>query len=490
MYECFDISLIHLEGAYMIQLKNVSFQYRGQSKMAIQNINVNISRGQVIVLCGKSGCGKTTVTKLLNGLIPHYIDGKLQGSIILNHQDISSLEIHEIAKLTGSVFQNPKTQFYNIDTDSELVFTVENFGLPSEEISTRKKAIVKQFNLQTLLERNMFHLSGGEKQKIACASVAIHDPPVIILDEPSANLDQDATTQLKEMISLWKGQGKTVIIAEHRLHYLQSLADRFILMEEGKITQTFSQIEMVQMSNEDLNLLGLRAIHMEKLVPKQTPSLKLDSSFKVDAFTYDNHDFHLNIKELDLPYPAVLAITGPNGAGKSTFAKSLTGINKRSSTTLHMNNIKYKKKQCLKISSIVMQDVHHQLFTESVLLEILLSMPKPNEEKALELLALLNTIAFKDTHPMSLSGGEKQRVAILSAIAADKQLIIMDEPTSGLDFHHMKQVAHSVNILRKQNKQVFIITHDPELISVCCDGMIELAHGNIKNITLFNNQRK
>ncbi|MGM7636990.1 energy-coupling factor ABC transporter ATP-binding protein [Bacillus sp. Hm123] len=473
----------------MIQLQNVSFQYDHQSKMALQAIHLEISEGEVIVLCGKSGCGKTTITRLLNGLIPHYINGQLQGTIRLTNQDIQSLKIHEISKLTGSVFQNPKTQFYNIDTDSELVFTVENFGLPSEEILNRKATTVEQFGLQSLLNRNLFHLSGGEKQRIACASVAIHDPPIIILDEPSANLDPDATSQLEEMITLWKSQGKTIVISEHRLHYLQKLADRFVYLESGQIKHIFTQTEMRTMSKEALYQLGLRAIHLEKLIPVQDCFLDQNARFKLEALSYLNHDFQLNIEEFELPFPAIMAITGHNGAGKSTFAQSLTGLNKKASPTFYINDVKFRKKQCLQVSSIVMQDVHHQLFTESVLSEILLSMPEPNEEQALDLLSLLDAVELKDAHPMALSGGEKQRIAILSAMAADKQLIIMDEPTSGLDFHHMKQFAHCMNILRNQNKLVFIITHDPEMIALCCDGKIELAQGTIKNITLFNKQR-
>jgi len=473
----------------MIQLQNVSFQYQYQSKKALNAIDLEISAGEVIVLCGKSGCGKTTITRLLNGLIPYYINGELQGTIRVANQDIQAMEIHEISKLTGSVFQNPKTQFYNIDTDSELVFTVENFGLPSNEILNRKAMMVEQFELQPLLQRNLFHLSGGEKQRIACASVAIHNPPIIILDEPTANLDNEATAQLGEMIAFWKSQGKTIVISEHRLHYLQNLADRFVYLEDGQIKHIFAQKEMLTMSNEALYQLGLRAIHLEELMPQHDRLLDQGARFKLETLSYFNHDFQLKIEGFDLPFPAIMAITGHNGAGKSTFAKSLTGLNRKASPTFHINNVKFRKKQCLQASSMVMQDVHYQLFTESVLAEILLSMPEPNEELALDLLALLGASELKDAHPLALSGGEKQRVAILSAIAADKQVMIMDEPTSGLDYHHMRKFANCMNILRNQNKLVFIITHDPEMIALCCDGTIELSQGMMKDITLFNKQR-
>ena len=204
----------------MIEFSNINFRYAGGTEAGgLVNINLIIPDGQVILLCGQSGCGKTTLTRLVNGLIPNYYEGKLSGEVLLDGKNISSLPLYETAKYVGSVFQNPRTQFFTVDSTSELAFGCENQGLPKkEEIIQRVKSTAKQFDMDNLLGKNIFSLSGGEKQKIACASVSASNPSIIVLDEPSSNLDMSATKDLRRMIQIWKQQGKTVIIAEHRLY--------------------------------------------------------------------------------------------------------------------------------------------------------------------------------------------------------------------------------------------------------------------------------
>ena len=196
----------------MIELKKVSFRYKGSSESGgVTDINLTIPNGQVILLCGKSGCGKTTITRLLNGLIPHYYEGDLAGEILLQGKDIRKLPLYETAKVVGSVFQNPRTQFFNVDTSCEMAFGCENRGMEEQEIIERILKTADDLNVYQLLGRNIFHLSGGEKQKIACASVSVAGPQIIVLDEPTSNLDPLAAMDLKKMISIWKAQGKTVL---------------------------------------------------------------------------------------------------------------------------------------------------------------------------------------------------------------------------------------------------------------------------------------
>ena len=208
----------------MIEFRNINFRYAGGTEAGgLDNIDLIIPDGQVILLCGQSGCGKTTLTRLVNGLI----------------KNISSLPLYETAKYVGSVFQNPRTQFFTVDSTSELAFGCENQGLPEEKIIRRVTSTAEQFGMENLLGKNIFSLSGGEKQKIACASVSASDPPIIVLDEPSSNLDMSATKDLRRMIQIWKQQGKTVIIAEHRLYYLKELIDRVIYLKNGKIEKDY-----------------------------------------------------------------------------------------------------------------------------------------------------------------------------------------------------------------------------------------------------------
>ena len=184
----------------MIEFRNINFRYAGGTDAGgLANINLIIPDGQVILLCGQSGCGKTTLTRLVNGLIPNYYEGKLSGEVLLDGKNISRLPLYETAKYVGSLFQNPRTQFFTVDSTSELAFGCENQGLPEEEIIQRVKSTAEQFDMENLLGKNIFSLSGGEKQKIACASVSASNPPIIVLDEPSSNLDMSATKDLRRM---------------------------------------------------------------------------------------------------------------------------------------------------------------------------------------------------------------------------------------------------------------------------------------------------
>lgn len=216
----------------MVVLKNVSFSYHtAEHNSGVYDINLTIPFGQVVLFCGASGCGKTTVTRLINKLAPSYYSGELKGEVLIDGVDSSKASLYELSKKIGSVFQNPRSQFFSVDSTSEIAFGCENTGVPREEMYRRIGQVADSLNIEHLLDRNLFALSGGEKQKIACASVAAMQPEIFILDEPSSNLDLHTIFDLKEVIRKWKEQGKTVIIAEHRLYYLMELVDRIIYME-------------------------------------------------------------------------------------------------------------------------------------------------------------------------------------------------------------------------------------------------------------------
>ena len=485
----------------MIEINNVSFRYKGSDEGLLQDFSLSVKKGEVILLCGASGSGKTTVIRLINGLIPHYYPGELEGDIHVAGHDIKETELYELAGVVGTVFQNPRSQFFSVDTDGEIVFGPENIGLAPDEIIRRKQEVVKEMNIETLLGKSLFELSGGEKQKIACASVSALLPDIILLDEPSANLDQTATADLRKTIIKWKKQGKTIIISEHRLWYLRDIANRVICMENGKIKNEWKGKAFSGLRAESIRNLRLRPLTVDNPFFERTNELTVPDIPDEDAiilenffFTYrhipylffrkkltqaDSDILSLNIPRLKLPKGCVIGIVGRNGTGKSTFLRCICGLEKTCPGVIISDGKAYKGKSRTDYCYMVMQDVNHQLFTDSVMSEVLLSMKEKDEQACEDILEKLGLFPFKDKHPMALSGGQKQRVAIASAVAAGAKLLLFDEPTSGLDLSHMEKVGQLLTDLSKTGSTVLVSTHDPELIEQCCDYILCIDKGQV-----------
>ena len=351
----------------MIKFNNVDFTYQNaQNGAGVHNITLSIPQGQVVLLCGSSGCGKTTLTRMINGLIPHFYEGEMKGDVTVCGMLTADRDLYEIAPFVGSVFQNPKSQFYTVKTDTEIVFGCENVGMPKKQILSNFENTVKELNISTLLGKSLFSLSGGEKQKIACASVAALFPSIIVMDEPTSNLDMQSISYLKEIIKKWKKSGKTVIIAEHRLYWLMDLADRVIYMDNGYIVQDLLINEFREYSENDLHQMGLRNSIASENSLYRCNERDTGLTFTDFSFSYKNAPHKaLDIEKLSIPKGAIVAVLGNNGAGKTTFGRCLCGLEKRCKGTVILENRELTQKQRIALSYIVMQDVNHQLFTES-----------------------------------------------------------------------------------------------------------------------------
>ena len=228
----------------MIELRNINFRYAGGTDAGgLVNIDLIIPDGQVILLCGQSGCGKTTLTRLVNGLIPNYYEGELSGEVLLDGKNISGLPLYETAKYVGSVFQNPRTQFFTVDSTSELAFGCENQGLPEEEIIQRVKSTAEQFDMDNLLGKNIFSLSGGEKQKLLLAKAVYKNAPVLILDEPTAALDPISENELYLKYNELT-ENKISFFISHRLSSTR-FCNRILFVKDGRIAESGTHEELM-----------------------------------------------------------------------------------------------------------------------------------------------------------------------------------------------------------------------------------------------------
>lgn len=477
----------------MITFDRVSFTYNNAGVDAgVHDINLDIPAGQVVLLCGSSGCGKTTLTRLINGLIPHFYEGTLTGNVTVDGCTVDETPLHALAPIVGSVFQNPKSQFYTVETDSEIVFGCENIGLPKEQIYERFETVVSALSLDPLLGHSLFALSGGQKQKIACASVAALHPQVLVMDEPSSNLDISAVSELAAIIRKWKEKGHTIVIAEHRLYWLMDLADRVVIMDRGRIVEDLSIDAFRRLTPQALAERGLRAreisfegVHLSGAVSDEM------LYFNDMVFSYGREQA-LEIPSLKIPCGSIVAVIGPNGAGKSTFGRCLCGLEKKMQGTISLRGKVLNHKERIRRSYLVMQDVNHQLFTESVEEEVMLSMEKADlsdaqkSEQVQEILQTMHLEDFAQMHPMALSGGQKQRVSVACAFASDKEMLVYDEPTSGLDHARMLDVAEAMKTMQTRGKTQFVITHDPELMEQVCDYLLFLEKGHVRCAGPFN----
>lgn len=461
----------------MIEINNVSFRYSGGTENSIEDISLRINDGECVVLTGESGCGKTTVTRLINLLIPGFYEGQMKGEVIIDGVNINILEPHHLSEKVGSVFQNPRSQFFSLDSDSEIVFGMENAGISRDEMRRRYSDVVENLGISKLCGRKLFKMSGGEKQMVAFASVCTLKPSIYVLDEPTANLDMEAVEELRKLISKEKERGKTIIISEHRVCFLRDIADRVIVMDKGRIKNDFRMSELKTMEKEEYKKLGIRSLDPETInvpVLRRLPKASLISK-KTDDNTIEVRNLKIGYEPgrpvLDkISFAAepgeIIGIIGRNGCGKSTMARTLSGLMKELGGNISCRG---------GTPYMVMQDADYQLFSDSVIEELKRTDKGHDSEAVRHVMDDLGLDAYKERHPMSLSGGQKQRIAIGVASLMDREVIIFDEPTSGLDYKNMERVALILKRLSEKGKTILLISHDHELINKVCDYIYPLG---------------
>lgn len=474
----------------MITFENFSFRYEESTTFTLNDINLSIKAGEFILLTGRSGCGKTTLIRSLNGLIPHFYQGVIKGDIRLDDCSLLESKPSDLAGKIGTVFQDPRSQFFMTDTTRELAFGCENIGLPREQTIERITKAAIDLKLKDYLNRSIFNLSSGEKQQIAIGSVYALLPKVYIFDEPSANLDYSATKRLAEIMQRLKQDGYTIIVVEHRFYYLRELLDRAFLIQNGRIEQSFTKEQFCSLSDEIRMKYGLRTPYPEK----EAKNYHRETALQHGNGVLQVHNLSFGYKRMpevlrNINFEAhsgdVIGILGHNGAGKTTLLSIMTGLLKEKNGIIRYNGKALSPRKRRAVSYLVMQDTDYQLFGSSVEEELALGIEIDCVNKVTETLNALELSEFRERHPASLSGGQKQRVTIGAAIVKDSPVIYFDEPTSGLDYDSMVRVSRLIKRLSDDGIIIFVVSHDFEFITRTCTEVLQIdGRDSIRNQSL------
>lgn len=472
----------------MIETHNLQFSYN-QVKRCLTIGDWQVRAGSCVLLCGASGSGKSTLIRLLNGLIPEYYAGTIGGAGHCGNGRIGIDDAATFSQTVGSVFQNPATQFFHRVVRHELVFPCENQGIAATEIARRLQEVSAFFDLVPLLDADLTQLSGGQRQRVAMATAMMQQPQVLLLDEPTANLDAPGIELVRHYVRKLATAGVTIVIAEHRLHCFMDMAEVCVCLHDDRLAAVWTPAQLAALDCAQLRRFSLRqpkftAVRQQLACKKQrfwqwqqaipecaTGLVLRDWNVGYRQLRRKDPVVLQHIAQLWLPDNVVIGISGANGTGKTTWLHQLAGLQPLGGTLL-LDGHPQNKKSCLAHSSLVMQETRMQLFAATVQQE--LSLGVAAEQVAAYGAQLVDAFRLQhllQAHPMTLSGGEQQRVLLAHAILANKRMMLFDEPSSGLDGEQLTLLAQQLQQLKQPNRVILVVSHDEELLASACDAV-------------------
>lgn len=457
-----------------IEITDLTYRYGEEQKPVLDNVSLTIPGGEWILLSGLSGSGKTTLAYAMAGILFHQQSGLYQGQVKIGEQPVEQMTLYQVADKVGFVQQNADDQFCTLNVAEELGFGLENKCIPLDEMKQRMDWALRTTMAESLLDRSLLELSGGEKQKIAIASILALQPAILILDEPTSNLDVESTRMVfKVLQDLRQKKNITVILIEHKVNYFAPLFDRCVFLNKGRIT--FDG----ETKNSPLFLSEKQKVETQdrKITPKKQARLSLRD------WNYANgNGFHLNMPEITLHEGEVIALMGPNGSGKTTFMKTICGmLQPTSGTLIHEGNevTSVDPRQC----SFVFQDADDQLFMNSVVDEIQYGLVNfqclddAHLEKMDSLIESLKLQLRRTTNPHRLSYGEKKRLNLAAELVYDPVILLLDEIFIGQDIYQVQFIVKQIRELSNQGLTIIAAMHDLSLVPVLADRVLFLENG-------------
>jgi energy-coupling factor transport system ATP-binding protein len=523
-----------------LTVENLSFQYNRSPELNLEEINLQVSKGEVIGVLGVTGAGKTTFMRALNGLIPQFFEGKISGKVLVQDLDTQVYRIQSLVRRVGFVFDDPETQIFGVNVKEDVAFGPCNFGLPKEEVMARIKKSLNLVGLEGYEERATENLSGGEKQRLAIAGVLAMGSEILVLDEPTAALDPLGKEAVFQIVELLKKQGMTVLLVEHETEDMAARVERVIILDHGRIVHqgetrdVFQEVPLFSkyhlrppevaefgwclyeerlISKDEVPVTEEEGVALiKRLLPMASPST--DNAVKVDksegkgkilqSGNAAQQEVIIEVKDLSFSYikkqPVLkginlqihqgdfLALVGQNGAGKTTFCKILTKLlaADKGKVTFKGEEInKFSHVQLAKHLGYVFQNPDHQIFSSSIKEELefgLINQGLDEAERNERIKKVLNIVKLDKpltTHPLNLGRGERQRLAVASILVLELEALIIDEPTTGQDWQGTLNIMDLIKDLNRQGHTILIITHDMRLVAEYCNRVVVLNKGAI-----------
>ncbi|HKM39372.1 MAG TPA: ATP-binding cassette domain-containing protein [bacterium] len=471
-------------------LDNLSFTYSEAVEPALTEVNLTIYSGQFLAITGPSGCGKSTLALCLAGFIPHAYPGEMNGAIRIQGKDSRDYPNGGLSGIVGLVQQDPEAQLCTLTVEDEVAFGPENLCLPPAQIRERVQQALFAVGAENLLGRKVHTLSGGEKQRIAIASVLALSPLLLILDEPTANLDPASTKEVLETLDQLRQQSRaSIVVIEHRLQRLAGIADELIQMDKGKI---ISRGNLEQLQQRYLPAPSIRKPAPEpgaKAMPKivrgnKAPFLTVDSL----SVGYEGTTVLSGVSFSAYPGETV-ALMGDNGSGKTTLLLALLGLLPLRNGSIHIGGkdiTKTKAARRARKLGLVFQNPNHQLFENTVLKEALLpssflsrETPEQTESRLQKLLVDFELESYQHVNPFCLSFGEKRRLTLVSVLAYTPPILILDEPIVGQDSRRLDFLLTALDKHQARGGITFFVCHEPEVVASCCQRVLFLGEGKL-----------
>ncbi|MCE1252964.1 MAG: energy-coupling factor transporter ATPase [Anaerolineae bacterium] len=485
---------------YPLEIEDLSFKYRSRTELALKHVSLKVAKGEILLIAGASGCGKTTLARCINGLIPRSYKGEITGKIKLHGKEVVDLPLARVSQLVGTVLQDPERQILGTKVLNEVAFGLENLGKSREEIYSTVDEALGRLGISHLRDRETFNLSGGEKQKVALAGVLAMHPALLLLDEPLASLDPASAQDTLSIVRRLANEGMTVLMVEHRVEDVLAInPDRILFMQEGEIRYLggLEGLEKV-VDYHEVKLPARMIMHMAAkdpapqevsplpVVEAGAPPHKLVRFCNV-SFGYEQENEVLHGINLDINEGDVIAVLGPNGTGKTTLVKHAIGLLKpRKGQVLveGKNTHDISVAQIASTLGYVFQSPSHMLFAPTIKDELafgpsnLKHAPETIEKEVGQALEIVHMSGMEKIAPLSISFGQQKRISIAAVLAMQSKILVMDEPTAGQDYKNYISFMESILQL-PSFKAILFITHDVDLAAIYANRVLLVKGGQV-----------